>query len=151
MRTQYTHTYTHTHAHNTHARMHTHTHIPIGAMTQEKLSFSSKGSLNVFITINIFLTSIDNANIPYTHTSYKHITNTYEPLLRGNILFSKISLASVPSSIKSSLVSTPIVRVPVQEKKVWSIRLWKHFITDSLRPRIFTFVVMKNKLSLTKM
>lgn len=35
------------------------------------------------------------------------------PLLNGRVLFSKISLASVPLSIKSSLVITPIVRNPV--------------------------------------
>jgi hypothetical protein len=34
------------------------------------------------------------------------------PLLKGSNLFSKTSLASVPSSIRSSLVMTPMVRRP---------------------------------------
>ena len=34
------------------------------------------------------------------------------PLLKGRTLFSRISLASVPSSMRSNFVITPIVRTP---------------------------------------
>lgn len=36
----------------------------------------------------------------------------YKPLLNGSSLFSRISLASVPSSMRSSFVMTPMVRRP---------------------------------------
>ena len=39
------------------------------------------------------------------------------PLLNGSSLFSRISLASVPSSIKSNFVMTPMVRRPDDPKK----------------------------------
>ena len=45
----------------------------------------------------------------------------HTPLLSGKSLFSRISRASVPSSIRSNLVRTPMVRTPAcGERKVWS-------------------------------
>ena len=38
------------------------------------------------------------------------------PLLKGRTLFSRISLASVPSSMRSNFVITPIVRTPKKNK-----------------------------------
>ena len=40
------------------------------------------------------------------------------PLLSGYSLFSRIFLASVPSSIRSSFVRTPIVRIPNKKMRV---------------------------------
>lgn len=39
------------------------------------------------------------------------------PLLKGSSLFSRMSLASVPSSIRSSLVMTPMVRRPERAQR----------------------------------
>lgn len=39
------------------------------------------------------------------------------PLLKGRSLFSRTSLASVPSSIRSSLVMTPMVRRPERAQR----------------------------------
>lgn len=53
----------------------------------------------------------------YVENKHRHIAiiiyREIVPLLNGRVLFSKISLASVPLSIKSSLVITPIVLNPV--------------------------------------
>ena len=47
---------------------------------------------------------------------------THAPRLRGKTLFSRISRASVPSSIRSNLVRTPMVRIPVCcECGVWCV------------------------------
>jgi len=47
---------------------------------------------------------------------------THAPRLRGKTLFSRISRASVPSSIRSNLVRTPMVRTPVCcECGVWRV------------------------------
>ncbi len=53
-----------------------------------------------------------------THTRAHMLTKTSStPLRRGSNLFSSISRASVPSSIRSSLVITPIVRWPKRKMK----------------------------------
>uniref|UniRef100_A0A915KTI6 Uncharacterized protein n=1 Tax=Romanomermis culicivorax TaxID=13658 RepID=A0A915KTI6_ROMCU len=44
------------------------------------------------------------------------------PLLKGSSLFSSTSLASVPSSIKSSLVNTPIVLNPAGSVSLANLR-----------------------------
>lgn len=53
----------------------------------------------------------------FTIQVLKRFNFFYIPLLSGKVLFSKISLASVPSSIKSNLVITPMVRIPVVKIK----------------------------------
>lgn len=44
------------------------------------------------------------------------------PLRRGSNLFSNTSRASVPSSIRSSLVITPIVRCPTEKNQTYLIK-----------------------------
>ncbi len=56
--------------------------------------------------------TVNARNIP--HAGFRIRLEVELPRLSGNILFSRISLASVPSSIKSSLVITPKVRAPAK-------------------------------------
>lgn len=86
-------------------------------MTQEKSSFSFQRRSNVFSPVDIFLTSINHADVAYTKNTYKKNKKKQNqffrlPRLNGSNRFSRISLASVPSSIKSNFVKTPIVRIP---------------------------------------
>src|ERR1700733_6816322 len=53
------------------------------------------------------------------------IRTSVKPLLSGRSRFSRISRASVPSSIRSSFVITPIVRNPGQGKRQSNTHLKK--------------------------
>lgn len=67
------------------------------------------------------------------------LTTPIYPRLSGSNLFSKISLASVPSSIKSNLVMTPMVRRPSGSTSLANLRAslvaksWLALVTARIR------------------
>lgn len=71
-----------------------------GCDSQHLCSLKSEPSIRIFPHKHVTLTEFCNLEVMTI------------PLLRGKSLFSRMSRASVPSSIKSSLVMTPIVLVP---------------------------------------
>lgn len=70
-----------------------------------------------WLTFSVQICNFSTQILMYVENKHRHIAmiiyRQTVPLLNGRVLFSKISLASVPLSIKSSLVITPIVRNPV--------------------------------------
>ena len=58
------------------------------------------------------------------------------PRRKGKSLFSRICLASVPSSIKSSFVITPIVRIPENELTYHLFHLFLFFLSHTITKNV---------------
>lgn len=100
-------------------------HVSVGRVGEKELPLCSQSSADVLSPINVFLATIHHTNVACTTqrgelAQPKQMSDGADlfvqstPLRSGKSLFSKMSFASVPSSIRSSFVMTPMVRTPKQ-------------------------------------
>lgn len=98
-------------------------HVSVGRVGEEELPLCSQSGANVLPPVDVFLAAVDHADVacatrrgesaqPQQMPHTGDLLAQLAPRRSGSSLFSKMSLASVPSSIRSSFVITPMVRKP---------------------------------------
>lgn len=122
-------------------------HVPVGGVGQEEFALGRQRRPDVLLAIDVLLAPVDHPDVAWGGPTAPFLFperlqgpplpalfglvgkwgvrcrgfffwgGVRVPLRRGSSLFSSTSRASVPSSIRSSLVITPIVRKPGAAKK----------------------------------
>lgn len=117
-------------------RPHALCHVSVGRVGEEELPLRGQGGSDVLLPVDVLLAAVDHADVacakrrrrgeerrvslaPKSKTpDGDDLSAQLAPRRSGSSLFSKMSFASVPSSIRSSLVITPMVRTPERTTEI---------------------------------